>query len=202
MSNKNGRRLAKMSEEVSQNSEVSLYGFEFREVDNRRNPDRKSYDIKQLWQRSHEILGMALTGMKGTEIAQILNISEATVSNTLNSSLGRQKLSSMRQDKDQEYKKINERVLELTHKALNVYEEIFNSPSPDLELKKSTADTIALDIAGMRAPVKTETKSRHAHATLDEIEDFKRRGIEAARESGLLTVIEGEGKYLEEKQDN
>jgi predicted transcriptional regulator len=145
---------------------------------------------------------MALTGMKGTEIAQILNISEATVSNTLNSSLGKQKLSSMRQDKDQEYKKINERVLELTHKALNVYEEIFNSPSPDLELKKSTADTIALDIAGMRAPVKTETKSLHAHATLDEIEDFKRRGIEAARESGLLTVIEGEGKYLEEKQDN
>jgi predicted transcriptional regulator len=197
-----GEGWLKMSEEVSQNSEVSLYGFEFREVDNRRNPDRKSYDIKQLWQRSHEILGMALTGMKGTEIAQILNISEATVSNTLNSSLGRQKLSSMRQDKDQEYKKINERVLELTHKALNVYEEIFNSPSPDLELKKSTADTIALDIAGMRAPVKTETKSLHAHATLDEIEDFKRRGIEAARESGLLTVIEGEGKYLEEKQDN
>jgi FixJ family two-component response regulator len=179
---------------------ISLYGFEFREVDNRRNPDRKTYDVKQLWQRSHEILGMALTGMKNVEIAQILNISEATVSNTLNSSLGRQKLSSMRRDKDQEYKKINERVLELTHKALNIYEDIFDGQAADIELKKQAADTVTLEIAGMRAPVKTESKTLHAHATLEEIEEFKKRGIEAARESGLLAVVEGE--YREEEEDN
>ena len=37
-----------------------LYGFEFRDVDLRRaaEGERKSYDIKQLWQRNHEILNL------------------------------------------------------------------------------------------------------------------------------------------------
>lgn len=174
--------------------EVSLYGFEFRDIDGRRSPERKTYDVKQLWQRSHEILGMALTGMKNTEIASILGITEQCVSNTLNSSLGKQKLSKMRGEKDEEYKKINERVLELTHQAMDVYESILVNNAAELPLKKQTADTITLDIAGMRAPTRTETKSLHAHATLEEIEEFKRRGIEAARESGLLKIVEGEGE--------
>jgi hypothetical protein len=64
-------------------------------------------------------------------------------------------------------------------------------------LKKETADTIVMDIAGMRAPVKTETKSLTLHATTEEIEEFKKRGIEAARESGFLVELEedGEGNF-------
>jgi hypothetical protein len=49
----------------------------------------------------------------------------------------------------------------------------------------------------MRAPVKTETKSLTLHATTEEIEEFKKRGIEAARESGFLVELEedGEGNF-------
>ena len=75
---------------------------------------------------------------------------------TGNSSLGKQKLSKMRGEKDEEYKKINERVLELTHQAMDVYESILVNNAAELPLKKQTADTITLDIAGMRAPIKTE----------------------------------------------
>jgi hypothetical protein len=64
-------------------------------------------------------------------------------------------------------------------------------------MKKETADTITLDIAGMRAPTKVDTRTLHAHATLEEINEFKRRGLEAARESGMLVTVEDEGKIYQ-----
>ena len=166
--------------------QISLYGFETRDVDNRRSGREHTYDIKQLWQRSHEILGLALQGMKQTEIAKILNISPVTVSNTLNSTLGKEKLSGMRGERDDHYVKINEEIKKLTMKALNTYHKLFDTPSVDDKLKKETADTITLDIAGMRAPTKVDTKSLHMHATIEEIEEFKRRGLAAARDAGVV----------------
>lgn len=181
---------------------VSLYGFEVRERDNRRTGRPHTYDIQQLWQRSHEILGMALQGMKQKEIAQLLNISEATVSNTLNSTLGKEKLSAMREGRDGEYVKLSERIKKLTHQALDTYNKLLETPSVDDKIKKETADTIVLDVAGMRAPVKTESKSLSIHATVDEIEEFKQRGLEAARESGFLVEVEDEGNVIEVGQSD
>lgn len=175
-------------------SDTTLYGFETRDIDNRRvaPEERKTHDIKQLWQRSHEILGLALQGLKQTEIAKVLNITPQTVSNCLNSELGRQKLSHLRGERDDEYKKINERVMKLVHKSLDTYEQIFVKGDVDMELKKKTADTITLDLAGMRAPTKVESKNLNVHATTEDIEAFKKRGLAAARESGLLVTVEGE----------
>lgn len=171
---------------------VSLYGFEMREPDERRSDRTGTHDIKQLWQRSHEILGLALQGMKNTEIAKILNISPVTVSNTLNSSLGREKLAGMREERDEHYVKVSQHVKDLTLKALDTYHKLFDTPGIEPELKKKTADTITLDIAGMRAPTKVDTRTLHAHATLDEIMDFRRRGIEAAKEAGMTIDIDPE----------
>jgi predicted transcriptional regulator len=168
--------------------QTSLYGFEVRETDDRRSDRCHTYDIKQLWQRSHEILGLALQGMKQVEIAKILNISPVTVSNTLNSTLGKEKLAGMRAARDEEYIDINEKVKELTIRSLNVYEELLQ-PTIDPRMKKETADTVVLDIAGMRAPVKIRSESLNATASLEEIEDFKKRGIEAARDAGLLIEV-------------
>ena len=168
--------------------EISLYGFEVREVDNRRTGREHTYDIKQLWQRSHEILGLALQGLKQTEIAAILNISPVTVSNTLNSTLGKEKLSGMREERDEHFVKVSEEIKALTLKALNTYHQLFDGPNIDVKMKKETADTITLDIAGLRAPTKIDSRSMHMHATVEEINEFKRRGIEAARESGMLVV--------------
>ena len=73
----------------------NLYGFEFREPDKRRVPteERKTYDIQSLWQRNHEIINLAARGFNNVTIAEILNINPQTVSNTLNSELGKRKLS-------------------------------------------------------------------------------------------------------------
>ena len=165
----------------------SLYGFEFRDVDRRRAPEgeRKTYDIKQLWQRNHEILRMALIGMKPKDIAERLDITTQTVSNTLNSELGRQKLSFLRQKRDETVIEISEEVSRLLPKAIKIYEDIMDG-SVTSKLMKETADTLVMDIAGHRAPTKVQSESAHLHMTPKDLEELKQRGIAAAKASGMV----------------
>jgi len=180
---------------------MGLYGFEYKEPDRRMKPieERKRYEIKRLWQRNHEIVNLAARGFKNTEIAEILNISPATVSITLNSELGMRKLSELREARDDEAKKVTEKIRVLTNKALQVYHEIFDDESGECTLrdKKAAADTVLLELSGLRVPTKIQSQSVHTVLTRDEIEELKRRGIEAARESGLLAASE---KSLEQAE--
>jgi len=115
----NNRRFIDMEQALP-----TLYGFKFREADKRRvrkNEDgTRVHDIKQLWQRSHEILNLALLGKKNTEIAEILDITPATVSNTLNSSLGMEAMADKRKKRDEEFEEIQNEVMELTKQGLKV----------------------------------------------------------------------------------
>ena len=167
----------------------TLYGFEMREPDLRRSDREGSYDIKQLWQRSHEIVALALSGMKQVDIASILNISPVTVSNTLNCKLGREKLAKLRKERDGEAIDFSKEMTALVTKAINTYHEIFDSKEVSPNLKKATADTVILDIEGHRAPIRTANITGHFTATPEEIEGFKQRGLQAARESGMLIEI-------------
>lgn len=175
-------------------SRKGLYGFEFRDVDRRRTDpeDRKTYDAKAMWQRSHEVVNLAAKGMKQVDIARILDITKETVSNILNSELGMQKLSDVREERDIEAKKVTKRIKELTEKALDVYAEIFEDKGKlfPIEMKKKTADTVALELAGLRAPTRIQSASFSMVATAEEIEEFKERGIKAAQESGLIVDAE------------
>jgi len=173
----------------------SLYGFDFREPDLRRVEDRKTYDIKSLWQRSHEIIALAVRGLKQVEIAEILDVTPQTVSNTLNSDLGQQKLSLLRRGRDENALRVSERIEYLTQKALDVYEEIFENKDKTIpyKLQKETADTVALELSGHRAP--TKIQSFHATATLEEIEEFKQRGLKAQREAGMIVEVPSEGSH-------
>ena len=166
-----------------------LYGFEYLLPDKRRAPvgERKTYEIKGLWQRNHEIVNLAVKGYKNVEIAEILNINPQTVSNTLNSELGKRKLSEMRLEEDIETKKLYEKIRTLTNKALNVYHEIFDDESGECSLKdkKAAADVVALEIGGLRAPTRIQSSHISTVLTKDEIEAFKQRGLKAAQESGI-----------------
>jgi predicted transcriptional regulator len=174
-------------------SRNGLYGFEFREPDQRRKPveERKTYDIKQLWQRNHEIVNLAARGFKGTEIAEILNINPQTVSNTLNSELGQHKLSDIRLERDEETKKVSEKIRVLTNKALDTYHQIFDDESGELGLrdKGNFATSFLNEMSGLRAPTRIQSQSVHTTLTAEELEEFKARGIEAARASGLIVEV-------------
>jgi len=171
----------------------SLYGFPVREPDQRRNPNGRSVDIKQLWSRSHEILNLDSLGYKGTEIASMLGVHPVTVSNTLNSTLGKETKSDIREKRDEEYNELREEVMELTRKSLKVYKKILEDESVyGAKMQKDTADTVTLELSGLRAPTRIDTRSMHMSVTSAEIDEFKRRGIAAARASGKIVDIHPE----------
>lgn len=166
----------------------SLYGFEMREPDRRRSNREGCWDIKQLWQRNHEIVNLAARGFKHVQIAEILGITPATVSNTLNSELGMRKLSEIRKFRDDEAKVVSEKIRVLTNKALQVYHEIFDDDSGEVSLKdkKAAADTVVLELSGLRAPTRIQSQSQSMSYTLsrEDLEEFKKRGLNAMKEAG------------------
>jgi len=169
-----------------------LYGFEFRDVDLRRAEagEKKTYEIKQLWQRSHEIINLAARGYKNVDIAEILGITPACVSLTLNSELGQKKLSDIRQDRDEDARKTTEKIRVLTAKAIQTYHEIFDNEDGQATLRdrKEVASTVLLELSGLRAPTRIQTSSVSTVLTSDEIEAFKNRGIKAAKEAGFIDI--------------
>lgn len=169
-----------------------LYGFEFRDVDLRRATEgqRKTWDAKSMWQRYHEVANLLVRGFKQTEIAEILNVHPQTISNIANSTLVKQKTSELRLGRDEEAKVVGEKIRVLTNKALETYHEIFDNESGEATLKdrKDVADTVLLELSGLRAP--TRIMSSVSHVLTDgEIDAFKARGIKAAQEMGEVIDI-------------
>ena len=168
---------------------LGLYGFEFRDVDQRRVPEgeeKSTYNIKQLWQRSHEIINLAARGFKNTDIAKVLGITPACVSLTLNSELGQKKLSEIRGARDEEAKVVTESIRVLTEKALSTYHEIFDNEQGEATLKdrKDVADTVLLELSGLRAPTRIQSSNVSMTLSAEEIAEFKKRGVRAAAEMG------------------
>ena len=181
-----------------------LYGFDFREVDLRRvaeGEEKKTYNIKALWQRSHEIINLTAQGYKGTDVAEILGITPARVSLTLNSELGQKKLAEIRGVRDEEAKKNTEKIRVLTAKAIQTYHEIFDNEDGQATLKdrKDVADTVLLELSGLRAPTKIHSSTVNMTLTAEEIEAFKNRGLKAAKESGFkpIEMKEEDGTFTE-----
>jgi predicted transcriptional regulator len=175
----------------------TLYGFETREDDLRRAVGgRRTYEVKMLWQLNHEIINLAVQGISNIDIARTLDISVATVSNTLNSELGKLKLSKLREARDELTKTTLRKIEKLTTDALTIYEEILKDPGANkvapIGLQKKTADTVVLELSGYRVPTKIQSEGLHAHASLEEIEDFKKRGLAAARSLGKVIEVEAE----------
>ncbi len=172
-----------------------LYGFDFRDVDLRRTPEdepRKRYEIKALWQRSHEIINLAARGFKQTDIAEVLNVSETCVSMTLNSELGQKKLAEIRDVRDEDAKKTSEKIRVLTNKAIETYHEIFDNEDGQATLRdrKDVADTVLLELSGLRAPTRIQSSNLNMILSAQEIEEFKSRGLKAAKEIGFEDVID------------
>jgi len=170
----------------------NLYGFDSREVDNRRNDRENSPNIKNLWQRNHEIVNLAARGFKQTEIADILHIHPQTVSNTLNSELGMRKLAEIRKCRDDETKKISEKIRVLTDKALSTYHEIFDDESGELGLKDkgNFASDFLNNISGLRAPTRIQSQSISTVMTADELASFRNRGLREAKATGITIDVE------------
>jgi hypothetical protein len=80
----------------------------------------------------------------------------------------------------------------LTAKAIQTYHEIFDNEdgAATLRDRKDVADTVLLELSGLRTPTKIHTSNINMTLTPEEIESFKNRGIKAAKESGFEDVVD------------
>lgn len=172
-----------------------MYGQLIRDTDNRRvdRENRKTYDIKQFWQVHHEIVNLDALGYKQTEIAMILGVTPQTVSNTLNSTLGEEKLAMIRLERDADARLMVERIRVLRDKALKVYQKLFDGVDENGNTVESTigqqlaaADTVVLELAQMKAPTKIQSSSISTVLTGEELMAIKDRAIKEAKNCGMV----------------
>lgn len=143
----------------------------------------RKYSIGQMWDVHREIMRLAITGMKSTEIAYELNVSEAMVSYTLNSPIVKRQMDNMRAARDMDSIDVGKRIRELSVRAVEVMGELIDDPLPNIQL--GAAKDI-LDRAGF-APIRTlRTENTSVHFTADEIMSIKQR----ARDIGLVYDLE------------
>lgn len=171
-----------------------LYGFEFLEVDKRRTNRETRWELKQLWPRNRRIVRLAAMGYKSNVIAEILGITPSTVSDTLNSELGKLLLSEFLKRDDDETRNVALEIGVLTEKAIEVYHEIFDNEKGEASLKdrKNVADTVMLELSGLRAPTRIQSQSFSTVLTPEELIALKERGMKTARESGMFIDVEAE----------
>ena len=156
-------------------------------MDNRRTGAGKRFQVENMWSVHHEIVRLALIGMKQVDIAVHLGISPVTVSYTLNSPIVKRQLEQMIAVRDLGAIDIAKEIAALAPQAVKVLEKMMDDPLPNVALK--AAESI-LDRAGYAAVQRIKQDVTVSHFTSAEISDIKNR----AKDIGLLL----EAEYAEE----
>lgn len=149
--------------------------------DNRFNGDGRRYQIQNLWDTHHEIIRLAVLGMKHVDIARELGVTAVTVSTCLNSEVGRRQLELMRGARDSETIDLAVEIRRKAPVAFRLLQEYMENSDFDPKQRIAIAmDT--MDRAGYGAPRIVEGRMVHAHLTADDLNDIKQR----ARENSLM----------------
>ncbi len=152
--------------------------------------DRRTFEVSKMWDIHHEISRLVLLGLKNTEIAERLGISEATVSYTRNSQVVKDKMELMQGARDCEVIDVMARIKAKLPKVLEVLEDVIDRKPDTVGSLVSPSLTVAtaerwLDRAGYPAQKPGANLHLHGHFTAQDIEDIKKR----AKESGQVIDI-------------
>ena len=155
--------------------------------DKRFNGDGRRYQIQNLWDIHHEVIRLAVLGMKHADIARELGITSVTVSTCLNSEVGRRHLATMRGARDAETLDLAVEIRRKAPVAFRLLQEYMENDDFDPKQRIAIAmDT--MDRAGYGAPRIIEGRMVHAHLTADDLNEIKQR----ARENNMIvdTIVE------------
>lgn len=141
--------------------------------------EHRKYNVEHLWDQHHEVMRLAVMGMKSVDIARQLGISEAMVSYTLNSPLSKRQLELLRAARDVKAIDVAQRIKELSERAVEVLADIMEDGSEGARLKASLG---MLDRAG-HGPVQ-KFQGQVAVLTREDILEIRER----ARLIGALEV--------------
>jgi transcriptional regulator len=137
--------------------------------------EKKTYQVKQLWDRQNEILRLSVLGMKQTEIAERLGVTPQTISNTLGSELVQEKMAIMVAERDAATVDLSRQIKELAPKALEIIKDALADNG-----KLGTKDQVkvaqdVLDRAGYSPVQMVMSANMNIHLTGDDLAEIKRR---------------------------
>ena len=138
----------------------------------------KSYDIQRLWGQQKEILRLVASGLyNNKEVAEILGCTPQTISNIINSELGKQTLEIIEGAADADTVDLMVKIRALAPIALAVQEEMMLDEATSKGLKNKVADKM-LDRAGYTPISKNLNLNMNAGLTGEDIEAIKKRAAE------------------------
>lgn len=132
----------------------------------------RKYQVEQMWEVHHEVVRLALIGMKSVDIADHLGISPVMVSYTLRSPIVQEKMNQLQAVRDIDAIDVAKEIQELAPQAVRVLGELLECELPNIRMK---AATDVLDRAGHAAVRTIKTENLHAHFSSEEIADIKNR---------------------------
>jgi hypothetical protein len=130
----------------------------------------RKYQVEQMWEVHHEVVRLALIGMKSVDIADHLGISPVMVSYTLRSPIVQEKMNQLQAVRDIDAIDVAKEIQELAPQAVKVLGELLECELPNIRMK---AATDVLDRAGHAAVRTIKTENLHAHFSSEEIADIR-----------------------------
>lgn len=156
--------------------------------DKRRSPTGRKYEPKQLNQKHHEILRLALLGYSNVEIAERLHCTPVTVSTVRNSGLGRQQASLLKAEADYHAIETAKRIRELAPGAIETINQIMSDEDAPAAVRLNAAKDV-LDRAGFAAPKQVNVQSTSVTLTGDDLEGLKAIALQRAQQNGLVIDV-------------
>lgn len=142
------------------------------------------YELKKLRSRHHQIIRLKASGkFKNKEIAEIVNVTPQTVSNTLNSELAQRKMAQLQDDIDDQFMDL---MAELRKLAEVGVEEIRDALLNETVSKEERLD-LAQDLLDRTGYGKTSNLNINKRQVTDkDIEEIREEAKKEAEESGKL----------------
>lgn len=140
-------------------------------TDHRRNPaGNQHYDIKQMWERHHQIARLLVLGWSNKQVASHLSITPQTVSNARNNPEVKRQIDLLSARADNSVVDVSKRIQDLAPRALGVMEEVMDDA--EFSTKRLAAKDI-LEMAGYKAVSRLTIAT--ARLSAEDIEDIKAR---------------------------
>lgn len=145
------------------------------------------YELKRLREKHHNILRLVVLGVKQKDVAAALGITEETVSYTVNSKLGKQKLAILRKEADQGSLDMLAELQQLVPGAIALQEKVLFDDGEKTSDRLRAAEDI-LDRAGPSKRQRTE----HSHqlVSADEIAEARALARKVASDAGIIVDVE------------
>ena len=138
----------------------------------------KNYDIQRLWGQQKEILRLVASGLyNNREVADLVGVTPQTISNIINSALGKQTLEILQGAADAETVDLMTKIRALAPIALAVQEEIMLDEDTSKGLKNRVSEQM-LHKAGYVPISKNLNLNLNAGVTAEDIEAIKKRAKE------------------------